>query len=180
MKFRVLILLTLTAGLLASCQPSRNRLNGRIKAMEERLFSPSSKAFSKASADSLTDLYAKFAERFPEDSLSPEYLFKAAGICMNLQEGGKAIEYFDKVLNTYPKWQKTPFCLFFKGYVQENVLRNLDQAKETYLLFLEKYPNNDFSDDARAALDNLGKSPEQMVKEFEARRKTDSLASVKK
>jgi tetratricopeptide (TPR) repeat protein len=177
MKSRFLILLPLMAGLLVSCQPSRSKLNGRIRSMETRLFSPSGTGFSKASADSLADLYATFAGRFPDDSLAPDYLFKAAGICMNMQEGAKAIGYFDKILADYPKWEKAPFCLFFKGYVQENVLRNLDQAKETYLLFLEKYPDNDFSDDARAALDNLGKTPEQMVREFEARNKADSLAS---
>jgi outer membrane protein assembly factor BamD (BamD/ComL family) len=66
--------------------------------------------------------------------------------------------------------------VFFKGYVYENLIRNLDKAKEIYLQFIEKYPESDFADDAQMALQNLGKTPEQMIKEFEERRKADSLS----
>jgi len=35
--------------------------------------------------------------------------------------------------------------------------------------FLEKYPDSDFADDARISLQNLGKSPEELIKELEER-----------
>jgi TolA-binding protein len=130
--------------------------------------------------DSLIVDYESYATRFPKDSLAPVYLFKAAGIAMNTGDGGKAIGLFDKLLKDYPSSPKAALGLFFKGYVQENLLKNLDQAKETYLLFIEKYPDNDFADDAQASIDNLGKTPEQMIREFEARRKADSLAVAQK
>ena len=66
-------------------------------------------------------------------------------------------------------------CLFFKGFVYENMLKDLDKARETYLQFIEKYPKDDFADDAQMALLNLGKTPEMLIKEFEARQKADSL-----
>lgn len=40
-------------------------------------------------------------------------------------------------------------------------------AEKYYKLFLEKYPNNDFTDDAEISLKNLGKTPEQLIEEFE-------------
>ena len=64
--------------------------------------------------------------------------------------------------------------MFFKAYIYENQIKNLEKAKEIYLQFIEKYPNDDFAKDAKIALQNLGKSPEQMVREFEERRKADS------
>jgi outer membrane protein assembly factor BamD (BamD/ComL family) len=175
-----LLILIAIVGVFTSCQPSREKLHGRITAMENRLFAPSAQAISKESADSLIGEYELFVKDYPKDSLSPAYLFKAAGMSMNTGDGAGAITYFDRVVNEYPSHPKASLALFFKGYVQENILRNLGQAKETYLLFLEKYPDNEFADDAKASIENLGKTPEQMIREFEAKNKADSAAAQKK
>lgn len=171
----ILILVSFTA-----CQPSREKSSGQISAMENRLFAPSATGLAKESLDSLVTEYTDFATRFPDDTLAPVYLFKAAGVAMNTGDGGKAIGLFDKLMKEYPAHPKAALGLFFKGYVQENILKNLDQAKETYLIFIEKYPDNEFADDAQASIDNLGKTPEQMILEFEAKRKADSLAVAQK
>lgn len=180
MNMKPVFILSLLVLALASCQPSREKQEKKITAMENRLFSPTSTGFDKASADSLMRLYAEFIEKFPKDSLTPKYLFKAAGIAMNMGEGETAIKYFDKLYTEYPGDPKAPFCLFFKGYVQENVLHDYGLARGSYEMFLKKYPTNEFADDAQAAIENLGKSPEQMVKEFEAKQKADSAAVASK
>lgn len=172
--------LVLSLALLTACKPSKEKLSGNIAAMENRLFSPSSQGLAKESVDSLVADYEEFVARFPKDTLSPGYLFKAAGILMNTGEGAKAISLFDRLIKDYPSHPKAALALFFKGYVQENILRNLDKAKETYLLFIEQYPENEFADDAQSSIDNLGKTPEQMIREFEAKRQADSLAAAQK
>jgi outer membrane protein assembly factor BamD (BamD/ComL family) len=174
------IFLFLAVVTLTSCQPSREKLNGRISAMENRLFAPSAQAISKESADSLISEYELFVKEFPKDSLAPAYLFKAAGMSMNTGDGPRAITFFDRVVKEYPAHPKAALALFFKGYVLENILRDLGQAKETYLLFLEKYPDNEFADDAKASIENLGKTPEQMIREFEAKSRADSAVAQKK
>ena len=90
-----------------------------------------------------------------------------ASMIMNLQGGPKAIAIFDEIRSAYPSYEKAPLCLFFTGYVQENVLGDIDQARDTYTLFIETYPDHDFADDAQASIDNLGKTPEQMIQQFE-------------
>jgi outer membrane protein assembly factor BamD (BamD/ComL family) len=174
------IFLFLAVSTFTACQPSKEKLNGRIMTMETRLFAPSAKAISKESADSLISEYELFIKDYPKDSLAPVYLFKAAGMSMNLGDGARAITFFDRMVKEYPAHPKAALALFFKGYVQENILRDLGKAKETYLLFLEKYPGNEFADDAKASIENLGKTPEQMIREFEAKNKADSLAAKKK
>jgi hypothetical protein len=88
-------------------------------------------------------------------------------------------------MQKFPDHQKAPVCLFFKAFVYENLLRNLALAKETYLLYIEKYPNGEFVKDAQMSVQNLGKTPDQMIKEFEAMqrfdsvRKADSIANLK-
>lgn len=160
--------------LAAGCTSSREKLTTRIGSLETRLFGPSAETFDKVKADSLLGLYMEFIDEFPKDSLSPAYLFKAANVAMNGGDGGRALELFQRYLGDYPEGPKASLSLFFTAFVYENVVHNLDKARETYLLFIEKYPADDFTDDAQLALANLGKSPEDMIREFEARQKADS------
>ncbi|MCX6252089.1 MAG: tetratricopeptide repeat protein [Bacteroidetes bacterium] len=171
--------ISLTLGLFlliffTACGPSREKSVLQIKEVEKKLYDRNITRFSKSGADSLVKMYDDFAKRFPEDSLSPAYLFNGAGISMNSNEGAKALELFNLIIEKYPSYRKAPLCLFFKGYVEENLLHNLDKAKELYLQFIEKYPSNEFVSSAKASLQNLGKTPEQMMREFEARQKADS------
>ena len=171
---------------LVSCGPSRNKAVSQIETMEKSLFSPQAVSFDKPKADSLLAMYAAFIKDHPKDSLSPGFLFKAANISMNSGDGPKAIKFFDQYLQDYPDSPKAALCLFFKAFIYENIMQNLDKARETYLLFIEKYPSDDFAKDAKMALMNLGKSPDALIREFDAKRKADSarvadsLAKVKK
>lgn len=170
-KMFVFMLLTL---LIAGCSPSRDKTVKNISALEKALFSPDEYSFNKPRADSLVAMYETFVERFPGDTLTPEYLFKAGSICMNAGEHARAIGYFDRCVEVSPAGYRAPMCMFFKAFIYENSLNNLDKAREIYLNFIEKYPNDPFTDDAKLALMNIGKTPEQMVREFEANARPDS------
>lgn len=93
---------------------------------------------------------------------------KAAGLAKTIGQPQKAIELYQKIADGLPNHPKAPTALFMLGFVYENDLNNLDKAKAIYQDFLKKYPNDpDFADDARNSLKNLGKSPEELIKEFE-------------
>ncbi len=161
------------------CGPSREKSVKAIMNLDKQLFSSEAVSFNRAKADSLLVLYDVFIKDHPKDSLRPGFLFKAANLAMNLNNGNKAIAYFDQYIKDYPDGQKVPIGMFFKAFIYENMLKNIDKAREAYLQFIERFPNNEFADDAQMALQNLGKSPDQMVREFEAKRKADSLANAK-
>lgn len=171
---------------MVSCGPSRDKAVSQIQSMEKSLFAPDASSFSKEKADSLLVMYSDFIKKHPEDSLSPGYLFKSANITMNAGNGTRSIELFDQYIKDYPDKPKASLCLFFKAFIYENLIHDLDKAREIYLLFIEKYPTDDFTNDAKLALMNLGKSPEMLVREFEEKnradsaRVADSLASIKK
>jgi outer membrane protein assembly factor BamD (BamD/ComL family) len=157
-----------------SCGPSKEKQIEKIAAMEKAMFSKDAYSFSKERADSLVNMYLEYIEKNPADTLSPGYLFKAANIVMNGGDASKALGYFDRYMKDYPDGKKVAMCMFFKAFIYENMLRDLDQAREIYLRFIEKYPKDDFADDAQIALANLGKTPEMMIREFEERQKADS------
>ena len=174
MKQYTLLAVVILLAFFSGCGPSREKSVKTITSLETRLFAPEATGFDKVKADSLLTAYESYMKHFPEDSLTLKFTFKAANLAMNNNEGAHAIELFDKFIEKYPDNPKARVAMFFKAYIYENQVKNLDKAKEIYLQFIEKYPDGEFAADARIALQNLGKSPEQMVKEFEARQKADS------
>ncbi|MFZ4563861.1 MAG: tetratricopeptide repeat protein [Bacteroidales bacterium] len=186
MKNQIITLLFISIVLVTGCKPSHEKSVSRINVMEKNLFSPDVVSFNKEKSDSLVAFYMEFIQEYPQDSLSAGYLFKAANLAMNAGDGKKALLFFDQYIQDYPGKSKAAMCMFFKAFVYENLMHDLDKARETYTIFIEKYPSNDFTKDAKLALQNLGKTPEMIVREFEARakadsaRRADSLAKMKK
>ncbi|HOY07098.1 MAG TPA: tetratricopeptide repeat protein [Saprospiraceae bacterium] len=95
-------------------------------------------------------------------------MLKAAGLAKSVENPAKAIELYAKVSEGLPQHPKAPTALFMQAFIYENDLGNLQKAKSTYESFLQRYPNDaDFADDAQNSLKMLGKSPEEIIKEFE-------------
>lgn len=160
--------------ILSACNSSSNKtadsdgeLNKSITELEAELFGSDENKIDRKKAVQLVDLYTEFANTYPDDSLAPEYLYKAADISMNMRRPIQTIELFDQILNEYPDFDKAPTVLFLKAFVYEDQMNDYDRASQYYKLFLKKYPDNEFADDAEVSLKNLGKTPEELIKEFE-------------
>jgi outer membrane protein assembly factor BamD (BamD/ComL family) len=174
MNRNILLILSILVLFFASCGQGRQKTVKQITLLEKQLYTGQVTGFNRAKADSLLLLYEKFVQRYPKDSLAPKYLFQAAGLAMTLSDGRKSLELYEDFLKKFPDNPKAPVCLFFKAYVYENLITNYDKAKESYLQFIEKYPDHEFVKDARVALMNIGKTPDQLVREFEIRQKEES------
>lgn len=161
--------------LLVACTSPKQKLNNQISSLENSLFSESSSMIDENKTLELVNAYVEYADKFPEDTNSVNYLFKAADISMNLLDPNRSIQLFDRIMTEYPDYRKIPHCLFLKGYVYENSLRDLDAAKALYLAFLDRYPQHEFADDVQISLEHLGKTPEQLILEFQQKLQPDSL-----
>lgn len=117
----------------------------------------------------LTTAYWQYYEDFPEDSLSPFYLYKAAELTIYMQQGIKAISYLKRIEQYYPDYSDLSSVLFLIGFTYDNDVRDYDSAKQYYSLFLEKYPDHQLANDTKILIQNLGKSPEELIREFEAK-----------
>ena len=63
---------------------------------------------------------------------------------------------------------------FLKAFIYDNNLKDIKKARTAYSDFIQKYPKHELTDDAMISMDNLGKTPEQIVKEFELKLKQKS------
>lgn len=169
--FKSLSILTLAVLILAACTSPQEELKTEIKSMEDVLFADANKMIDKAKARELIDKYIQFADEYPESQDAPQMLFQAGDMAMNLNMPKEAVVLFDRIMENYPDFDKAPQCLFLKGYIYENNLGNLNVAKKIYEEFLEKYPDDEFADDAEVSIKNLGKTPEELIKEFEEQQK---------
>lgn len=168
------------AVLLASCSANREQALQDIKQAENNLYANEGAfLFNDSLADITLTAYLDFVDHFPQDTLSAEYLFKAADLYRAKHEFDKAIAAFEKVGKEYPDFKKVPQTVFLQGFIYENDLKDLPKAKERYEYFISNYPEHPLARDVQFSLNNLGKTPEQIIQEFQQNNNivTDSLSS---
>jgi len=170
-SIKIITAILIFAGLTYCSNSGSTETSANIEELEneiyngDAIFTPE----GKQKALNLVQLYQAFVQDNPDDSLSAGYLFKAADITLNLDDPGKAIAMYNKIILSYPDFNKAPECLFLTAYIYENHLQNYDKATEIYEDFIAKYPESAFADDARISIDNMGKTPEELIQEFERR-----------
>lgn len=57
------------------------------------------------------------------------------------------------------------------AFIYENQLHGAEKAKKLYEEFMKKYPDHELAKDVKFSLDHIGKSDEELIKEFEAKQK---------
>lgn len=159
MNRSLIVLVTLVS--LAACNSPKEKALTRIKGMEA-----SDSVFSPAAIADLKAAYLDFANKYPDDEMSPEFIFKAAQRCNAVSMHQEAIGLFNSILQKYPKSKLCEEALFLQGYIYENNLQDYSKAKEIYTEFVSKYPDSELTEDAKLSIQNLGKSPEEIFESF--------------
>src|SRR2546423_1872108 len=170
-----IIYLFIIAAIVAGCKSEKQKMSELIQKNEKILFTDSTKMLNPRLALSEIELYKDFAEKFPDDTLSPAYLFRAADMAHGMRKNKDAMDLYHEFISKYPSHPKAAASLFLIAFVYDNDLHQADSAKIKYKEFLQKYPQHQLAPSAQAALDQLemGLTDEQLVKMFEA--KQDSL-----
>lgn len=142
----------------------------KIDVLESKVFAEGASP-SKDDVIQLVDAYMIFARQNPDDMLSPDFIFRALDITvgLNTENPQKAIDIADVLIEKYPDFEMTPMSMFIKGFVYENMIGDLKNAELTYRGFIEKYPDNPMVEDVKSTLENLGLSPEELIRKFEGK-----------
>lgn len=162
-------MLALVAIFLWQCGSRQEKEAGRIQKLEQEFYDldPNLNAEMIRKGDILLAAYLDFAGEIRDSASAPSYLFKAAELSLALDKVQQSLELFNRIIYQYPSYSRVPECLFLMGFIYENHLQNFGKAKEIYESFILRYPDHEFADDAALSIQNLGKTPEELVREFE-------------
>lgn len=162
------LLYVASIALITSCASESNDI-ANIKKLEKALYSNAESVFDLQIAENLVSHYEAFVEANPNDSLAASFLFKGGEISMGMGSSVKAIELYKRVYKEYPDYTKAPTSLFLIGFVHETQNKDMVEAGTYYRRFIAEYPAHNLVDDAKFSLNNLGKSDEDIIREFEAK-----------
>jgi len=119
-----------------------------------------------AKADRLLKRYRDYVGINPRDSMTSEYLFRAADLSVGMGQYDAAIAYIDWLHKDFPKFRKSVEMYLFKGFIYETYLNDHAKAVSSYTKLIEKYPNHRLASDARASIDNLTMTEEELIEKF--------------
>lgn len=167
-----LILLALT-GLWACSGDSKteqDKLEEEILALEgtlvEQMDNPT---IDTGSAVTLIEKVETYADRYPQDSITPYFLYRTADVARGIGRAQDAISMHNTIIREHRDFPKLPETMFFRAFIADNDLEDRDKAIMYYEAFIRAYPDHPLKTDAKALYDVLksGKSPDQLIEEFQ-------------
>lgn len=167
-------LITLCCGvlMLAAChsakEPSHDELAATIDSIETSLLDATRlESVDTAEGNNIIRLYTKFADTYPDDTLTAKYLHNAAKVACGMDRIDEMTEFYDRVIDNYPDYSQLAECYYEKGIALDNAGRK-EEARQAYQEFLENYPDHFLANDIRMALPLLDLSDEMLIKHLQS------------
>jgi outer membrane protein assembly factor BamD (BamD/ComL family) len=146
---------------LAKAQDAQKRV---AQMFEQRRSDQAVSDSMKLAVKEAIDNYGHVVAEYPRHESAPAAQFAIGQALQNgLQDFTGAIDAYRKYVRLYPEGKDAPLASFLIGYLYNNEFHNLDSAAAAYKYFLARYPDHDMAASARFELENLGKSPEELL-----------------
>ena len=136
----------------------------QIKSLEAAMHN--SKEISNDTANIAIKAYSEYAMFFPNDTIAPYYLFKAGEVATASKKYKQALVFYETITSKYPEFKHVKESLYLQGFLLDNFMNDDVAAKKIYEQVIDKYPSTNYANDAKAAINNLGKTDEQLIQEF--------------
>ncbi len=139
---------------------------------EEQLYNEAKQKIENEDFNSALTIFEDILKEFPEGQYAAEINFELGKLyhskvitSINEKEASqKAVDYYKIVADRYGQSEHASRSLFMVAFIQANELGEYEQARGNYNKFLERYPSDELVSSAKAELDNLGISAEEILK----------------
>jgi hypothetical protein len=163
---------SLVIGLSTACSPRLPELDEieKLQADLRKLLNsegPRSSAFLRTALQ-LVRAEEAFVRKYPNHPDAPKLLLEAAEIhATYFNDIPRAVETLRAIdLRFRQKSDIAPKALFYEAFLYETMLSDTATARQRYEDFLQYYPNHELAKEARLSIQNLGKSPNQLLQEI--------------
>lgn len=128
---------------------------------------------NEAQAQQAVKVFLDFAYYCESDTMSPVYLIKAAMVAQSVNNLPQAKLALEQCMNNYRSFRDRPVAIFLLAqlYDGDNHMNNEAEAGVLYKQIINEYPKSYVAANAKAALQMLGKSDEEMIREFNKKNK---------
>jgi outer membrane assembly lipoprotein YfiO len=159
-------------------------INGCANKSDSQLYTEGKEAEARKDFLSAAESYEEVVERFKTGAYAESSLSRLAYMYNNdIKDKQKALEAYKKFYRTFPSSSQAPTMLFLSAFIYNNEFNNepamLDSARREYELFLEKYPEHELASSAKFELENLGKSPDELIMKQPPTAEKDKKAPAK-
>ncbi len=142
--------------------PDHDELIDSISAIEQTV-SEQSLLFSADTAEMMVNMYTRFVDNFPEDSLTPIYMMRIADIEVNRGNFDKGIVLYDSVINTFLGFEGLPECMLRKAEALDQDGEHREQAIAAYQDFISQYPDDPRSQEIVGRLQYANMTQEELL-----------------
>lgn len=140
-----------------------------------------STTFDQRQAMDAMRMYVEFSSKYPKDSLTAEYLFRASDIAQGSGNYQQAAEFLETILQEHTMYTKYPDAMFSAALVYDNFLENVnhgdDRAIQLYDAIINKYPQSNYAEQSKVLKMYVGKPDSVFYNDV--KRKADSIERIK-
>lgn len=175
------VLALFALSLLFACGPNADKMKAELISLSTELAESADIPEIKKS-EVFIDKAKRYVKAFPTDTLSPMFLFQAAGLAKTIGKIETAFELWDQLEEGYPDSNMAVSAAFLKGFTAEIDLGDREKAVQYFKIFLERYPDSGYANDARRQILVLesAMTPDELVKEFEQNPRTEEEEAEEK
>ncbi|UTW61464.1 hypothetical protein KFE98_15815 [bacterium SCSIO 12741] len=146
-----------------------------IKDQESKLLNSVSGQIDVNQANKVVSLYIQFANNNADDENAPEFLFKAAEVCMGISAFDRSINILKNFDRDYGNHEKAVDALYLTAFIYDNYLNQKGMAETKYRELIQRFPRHEYAIQAQASIKNLHMTDEELIERFEQMNKEDSL-----
>ncbi|MEJ5305884.1 MAG: tetratricopeptide repeat protein [Ignavibacteria bacterium] len=148
-------------------------LFGCEKQKEEGIYKTALEDIKNGNTQAAIENLEKLVTKNPYSEFAPDAFFTLASLYQTLEGDSiqkiknfeQALAYYNELIEKFPNNQKTPEAIFMAGFICAENLKDYKRAEYYYKKFLKAYPDHELASSVKVELDNLGKSPEEILKE---------------
>lgn len=125
------------------------------------------KTYDMKNAMGTLKTYNDYVQKYPADTLSAEYLFRAADLAMGAKQYTEAANYLENILANHKDYRKYADACFVAAFVYDTYLENVnhggDRAKQLYEFIIANYPNTSYAEQSKVLITYIGVSEDKML-----------------
>ncbi|CAN5259184.1 hypothetical protein BH09BAC5_BH09BAC5_21290 [soil metagenome] len=128
------------------------------------------KNYDQRNAMGTLKAYNDFVQKYPTDTMTDEYLFRASDLAQGAKQYTQAAEYLETILANHKDYRKYRIACFTAAYIYDSYLEEVnhgdDRAKQLYQFVIDNYPNTSEAEQSKILITKVGIPDDVWIQEI--------------